>query len=65
MPVDAKAIRAMVEAARVVIDDEPHAPDHAIEVELPFLQAIFGNLPIVPLLATSKAYVGYGAWAIG
>ncbi len=32
------------------INDEPHAREHAIEVELPFLQSVFGNLPIVPLL---------------
>jgi len=43
-------VKALVTAARVVIDDAPHERDHAIEVELPFLQAIFGSLPIVPLL---------------
>jgi AmmeMemoRadiSam system protein B len=50
MPVDADAVKALANEARVVIDDVPHERDHAIEVELPFLQAIFGNLPIVPLL---------------
>ena len=50
MPVDTDAVKALVTAARVVIDDAPHERDHAIEVELPFLQAIFGSLPIVPLL---------------
>jgi len=55
MPVDTEAVRKLVEAAITVIDDEPHARDHAIEVELPFLQAIFGELPIVPLLFGSAS----------
>jgi len=50
MPVDAGAIGALAEDRLVAVNDEAHAPDHAIEVELPFLQAIFGNLAVVPLL---------------
>jgi AmmeMemoRadiSam system protein B len=50
LPVDADAVKALIAAARVVIDDAAHERDHAIEVELPFLQAILGNLPIIPLL---------------
>ena len=30
--------------------DPPHAPEHAIEVELPFLQAVLGPFSLVPLL---------------
>lgn len=50
IPIDTGAVRTLAEEGLVVIDDAPHAPDHAIEVELPFLQAIFGAMPIVPLL---------------
>jgi MEMO1 family protein len=50
LPVDVDAVKALAAEACVVIDDAPHEQDHAIEVELPFLQAIFGDLPIVPLL---------------
>jgi len=50
MPVDAEAVNSLVTKAHAVIDDAPHVQDHAIEVELPFLQAIYGNLPIIPLL---------------
>ena len=59
VPVDVAALEALGADALVSIDDEPHAPEHAIEVELPFLQAIFGSLPIVPLLlgSTSAAAV--------
>ena len=50
VPVDVTTVEALNEEMLIVIDDEPHAPEHAIEVELPFLQSIFPNLPIVPLL---------------
>lgn len=50
LPVDVDAVQALVSEARVVINDAAHEQDHAIEVELPFLQAIFGTVPIVPLL---------------
>lgn len=28
----------------------PHAPEHALEVEVPFIQVAFGEVPLVPLL---------------
>jgi AmmeMemoRadiSam system protein B len=37
----------------VVVADSPHAPEHAIEVELPFLQRIFGRFALVPLVVGS------------
>lgn len=49
-PVDERSIRSLAADGLVVIDDAPHEPDHAIEVELPFLQTIFGEIPIIPLL---------------
>jgi len=55
VPVDGAAVEALNEETLVVIDDQPHAPEHAIEVELPLLQAVFGNLPIVPLLSGSTS----------
>jgi AmmeMemoRadiSam system protein B len=50
VPVDIAAVRALAAAELAAIDDAPHAPEHAIEVELPFLQVVFGTLPVVPLL---------------
>ncbi len=50
MSVDAPAISALAQAGRVTVDDAPHAPEHALEVELPFLQVLFGAVPIVPLV---------------
>lgn len=59
VPVDVAAVEALSEETLVAINDEPHAPEHALEVELPFLQSVFGDLPIVPLLfgSTSAAAV--------
>lgn len=50
VPVDVAAIEALSEETLVAISDEPHAREHALEVELPFLQLIFGNILILPLL---------------
>ena len=55
VPVDVAAVEALSEETLVAINDGPHVPEHALEVELPFLQAIFGNLPIVPLLVGSTS----------
>jgi MEMO1 family protein len=50
VPVDTGAVAALTDARLAAIDDRPHAPDHALEVELPFLQTLFGPLPVTPLL---------------
>jgi AmmeMemoRadiSam system protein B len=48
--VDLDAIQALIEAGLVHIDDAAHAPEHALEVELPFLQVVLASFTIVPLL---------------
>jgi AmmeMemoRadiSam system protein B len=53
VPVDAATIGSLQKSGLVAIDDEPHAPEHALEVELPFLQAVLGDFTIVPLLVGS------------
>ncbi len=50
MPLDSGAIENITPMPQVVITDEPHTPEHAIEVELPFLRVVLGAVPIVPLL---------------
>ena len=35
---------------QVLVADPPHEPEHALEVELRFLQAVLGDLALVPLL---------------
>jgi MEMO1 family protein len=37
------------------LDDEAHAPEHCLEVELPFLQVMLGDFQIVPMLFDEAA----------
>ncbi len=53
VPLDIAAIQEIADLPSVVMRDEPHADEHALEVELPFLQAVLGPVPIVPLLVGS------------
>jgi AmmeMemoRadiSam system protein B len=55
VPVDRNAIAALVDAGLVIIDDRAHAPEHALEVELPLLQTLLGNFSLIPLLAGDAA----------
>ena len=48
--VDTDAVAALVEAGLVGIDDRAHAPEHSLEVELPFLESVLGRFRLIPLL---------------
>ena len=50
VPVDREALSALAGLRFVGLADEPHAPEHALEVELPFLQLRLGAFAAVPLL---------------
>jgi MEMO1 family protein len=50
VPVDRAAIDAIVDLPQVNVADAPHEPEHALEVELPFLQTILEKFSIVPLV---------------
>ena len=52
VPVDADAARALLEIAHGVVDvdHDAHRSEHAIEVELPFLQILRADVRIVPLV---------------
>ncbi len=50
VPVDQDSLAAVSEKAFVLRDDDARAPEHALEVELPFLQSILGSFALVPLL---------------
>ena len=50
MPVDREGVAALLELPQVSVIARPHLPEHALEVELPFLQQLFGPLLILPLL---------------
>jgi len=48
--VDADAAEELLALPQVGVHARPHAPEHALEVELPFLQLLGGAFSIVPLL---------------
>jgi AmmeMemoRadiSam system protein B len=39
----------------VVVDDEAHAPEHSVEVQLPLLAGALGDVPVLPLLVGPTA----------
>ena len=48
IPVDRQALAAIADL--VVEADAPHAPEHSLEVELPFLQVLLPSFALVPLV---------------
>jgi MEMO1 family protein len=50
VPLDHDALSDLCGLPFVVRADAPHAPEHAIEVELPFLQLVLQRFTLVPLL---------------
>lgn len=48
--VDHDALAAPLARGEVVIDDAAHAAEHALEVQLPFLQSVLDTFTLVPLL---------------
>ena len=48
--VDLEALNTVADLQFVIRTDVPHAPEHAIEVELPFLQTLLASFQIVPLV---------------
>ncbi len=56
LPVDAAGRRHLVEAdaasgrALVAVADVAHAPEHSLEVQIPFLQATLPGVPVLPVL---------------
>src|SRR5262249_4333494 len=50
LTVDRDAVALVEELANVSRDDAAHAPEHSVEVHLPFVIASLGFVPIVPIL---------------
>jgi hypothetical protein len=50
VPLDRAALDGLAELPQVAFDDEPHRREHALEVQLPFLQAVLGDFALVPLV---------------
>jgi AmmeMemoRadiSam system protein B len=50
LPVDRQALYAVADLPQFVLADEPHRPEHSLEVQLPFLQTVLDAAGIVPLV---------------
>src|SRR5262249_53682090 len=55
VPVDLDALRKIDDLQFVTRIDAPHAPEHALEVELPFLQTVLPSFQVVPLVVGDVA----------
>jgi AmmeMemoRadiSam system protein B len=51
VPVDREAAERALALSGVCLSDAAHADEHALEVQLPFLQRVLGDFRIVPLVA--------------
>lgn len=50
IPVDRAALAAIADLPGVVTRDDAHADEHSLEVHLPFLQTLFRDFTLVPLV---------------
>lgn len=55
IPLDRDAFATIADLPCVVEADAPHVPEHAVEVELPFLQALLGPFALLPLVVGGAA----------
>src|SRR4029077_15582826 len=50
VPIDPEMARAVSRLPQVRVQPEAHAPEHSLEVELPFLQVLLGERRLLPLV---------------
>ncbi|HEY2530612.1 MAG TPA: AmmeMemoRadiSam system protein B [Xanthobacteraceae bacterium] len=55
VPIDLEALHKIADLPLVIQADAAHAPEHALEVELPFLQILLGPFRLVPLVVGDVA----------
>lgn len=55
IPVDEAARAAALQLPQVQVSDPAHQPEHCLEVQLPFLQVLFPDFSVVPLLVGSAS----------
>jgi MEMO1 family protein len=49
VPLDMEAAQAIAHLPQIVVSPQAHAQEHALEVQLPFLQAVLGDFKLLPL----------------
>jgi AmmeMemoRadiSam system protein B len=52
VPVDLELVERLSDMPEVSVDAAAHAPEHCLEVELPFLQTVLRSFSILPLLVS-------------
>jgi AmmeMemoRadiSam system protein B len=50
VPIDRDAVGRALALPQVRVSDAPHAPEHSLEVQLPFLQALLGEFSLAPFV---------------
>ena len=50
VPVDAEGVKAVSDLPQVATFPQVHAPEHSLEVELPFLQVLFPGITVLPIV---------------
>jgi MEMO1 family protein len=55
VPVDTGARTVLTGMPDVVVDDRPHAAEHSLEVQLPFLQRVLPSFTLVPIVVGRHA----------
>jgi AmmeMemoRadiSam system protein B len=46
---DVAGAKSLVASGHAAMDDQPHAPEHSLEVQLPFLQRALGHVRLLPI----------------
>lgn len=49
IPIDQAAVASIAHLPQVVVSAAAHAPEHSLEVQLPFLQCVLDNFTLLPL----------------
>jgi AmmeMemoRadiSam system protein B len=49
VPIDHQGLATLVDLPQIVVNDAAHAQEHSLEVQLPFLQMVFGSFSLLPL----------------
>jgi len=55
VPVDREAVERLLDLPQVILFDQAHAPEHSLEVHLPFLQITLDDFQLVPLVVGEAA----------
>ena len=64
IPIDTEAVKGLVERyGWAVADPRPFEVEHALEVELPFLQVVLGDFKLIPIIVGDASRVELNAMA--